>query len=171
MENTNYIEFYEAFGKLVKEELNVDLDKALGINRIVIANPEEVAPSSLGPLYSQWVSSGTDNEARGKMLLDMLHNGNYLFGYATGSRKPIALVLDENEMPVSAAANLEVTGKPSGLKRFLYNISLHLLFKDEIETYDGNVTINYILQDQLRDFQQIALPQVELHESIAKTAE
>jgi len=170
METNTYTEFYEAFRKLVKAELNVDLDKALGINRIVIANPEESAPSSLGPKFSQWVQAGADNEARGKELLEMMQNGNYLFGYATGSRKPIAIVLDENEQPVSAPVNFEVEGKPSGLKKFLYNISLHLLFKDEVETYTDQVTLNYILKDQLQDFQQIALPQVELHESIAETA-
>ena len=167
---TNYTAFYEKFSKLVKDELNVDLDKALGINRIVVANTEESAPSSLGPTFSNWAGSGADSEARGKDLLEMLENGCYFYGYATGSRKPIALVLDENGMPVSAPVNFELT-KPSGLKMFLYNISLHLLCKEEVEGYKDQKTINYILQDQLQDFQRIALPQVELHESIAETAE
>lgn len=167
---TNYTAFYEAFSKLIKDELNVDLDKALGVNRIVVANPEESAPSSLGPIFSDWINAGADQEARGKNLLELLDNGSYFFGYATGSRKPIALVLDENGMPVSAPVNFELT-KPSGLKMFLYNISLHLLCKEEVESYKDQRTINYILNDQLQDFQRIALPQVELHESIAEPAE
>jgi hypothetical protein len=169
---TNYIAFYEAFSKLVKEELNVDFDKGYGINRIVVANPEETAPSSLGPKFTEWVQAGADSEARCKDLLHMLQeNGDYLFAYATGSRKPVALVLDENNMPIVQQVNFEVSGKPNGLKKFLYIISMHTLCKDEVESYTDQVTLNYILQDQLNDFQTIALPQVELHESMHETAE